>query len=55
MALESMALSLAKTIVQKAAGAWIADRRITEVSKKELRALLTPWFRSTAPEQQLRN
>jgi NB-ARC domain len=53
VALESMALSLAKTIVQKAASAWIADRRITEVSKKELGALLTPWFRSTAPEQRI--
>ena len=51
VALESMALSLAKTIVQKAAGAWIADRRTAEVSKKELRALLTPWFRRAAPEQ----
>ena len=51
VALESMALSLAKTIVQKAAGAWIADRRTAEVSKKELRALLTPWFRREAPEQ----
>jgi hypothetical protein len=28
--LESMALSLAKTIVQKAAGAWIADRLAAE-------------------------
>jgi hypothetical protein len=34
--------SLAKTIFQKAAGAWITDRRTTEVSKKELRELLTP-------------
>ena len=42
VALESMALSLAKTIVQKAAGAWIADQRTAEVSKKEL---LKPWFR----------
>ena len=49
--LESMALSLAKTIVQKAAGAWIADRRTAEERKKELKELLTPWFRSTAPEQ----
>ena len=32
--LESMALSLAKTIVKKAAGVWIVDRRTTEVSKK---------------------
>ena len=53
VALESVAVSLAKMIVQKAAGAWIADRRTTEVSKKELRALLTPWFRSTAPEQRI--
>ena len=48
--LESMALSLAKTIVQKAAGAWIADRRTAEERKKELRALLTPKFRRAAPE-----
>ena len=34
--LESMALSLAKTIVQKAAGAWIADRHTAEERKKEL-------------------
>jgi hypothetical protein len=53
VALESTALGLAKTIVQKAAAAWIADRRTTEVSKKELRELLTPWFRSTAPEQRI--
>ena len=45
VALESMALSLAKTIVQKAAGAWIADQRTAGVSKKELRELLKPWFR----------
>ena len=51
VALESTALSLAKMIVQKAAGAWIADRRTAEVSKKELRALLTPWFRRESPEQ----
>ena len=51
VALESTALSLAKTIVQKAAGAWIADRRNAEVSKKELRELLTPWFRRGSPEQ----
>ena len=51
VALESVALSLAKAIVQKAAGAWIADRRTAEVSKKELRALLTPGFRRAAPEQ----
>jgi hypothetical protein len=51
VALESTALSLAKTIVQKAAGAWIADRRTTEERKKELRALLTPRFRHAAPEQ----
>ena len=51
VALESVASSLAKTIVQKAAGAWIADRRTAEVSKKELRALLTPWFRQESPEQ----
>ena len=49
--LESMALNLAKTIVQKAAGAWIADRRTAEERKKELRALLTPRFRPAAPEQ----
>ena len=52
VALESMALSLAKTIVQKAAGAWIADRRTAEERKKELRALLTPGFRRGPPEQQ---
>ena len=51
VALESMALSLAKTIVQKAAGAWIADRRTAEERKKELSALLTPRFRRAAPEQ----
>ena len=51
VALESTALSLAKTIVQKAAGAWIADRRTAEERKKELRALLTPRFRHAAPEQ----
>jgi len=51
VALESTALSLAKTIVQKAAGAWIADRRTAEESKKELSALLTPKFRRAAPEQ----
>ena len=51
VALESMALSLAKTIVQKAAGAWIADRRTAEERKKELRALLTPRFRRASPEQ----
>ena len=33
VALESMTLSLAKTIIQKAAGAWIADRRTAEESK----------------------
>jgi hypothetical protein len=49
--LESTALSLAKTIVQKAAGAWIADRRTVEERKKELRELLTPRFRHAAPEQ----
>jgi hypothetical protein len=49
--LESMALSLAKTIVQKAAGAWIADRHTAEERKKELTALLTPKFRHAAPEQ----
>jgi hypothetical protein len=38
VALESTALSLAKTIVQKAAGAWIADRRTAEERKKELTA-----------------
>jgi hypothetical protein len=52
VALESAALSLAKTIVQKAAGAWIADRCAAEESKKELRELLTPWFRRGSPEQQ---
>ena len=51
VALESTALSLAKTIVQKAAGAWIADRRTAEESKKELSALLTLRFRRAAPEQ----
>jgi hypothetical protein len=49
--LESMALSLAKTIVQKAAGAWIADRRTAEERKKELRVLLTPRFGYAAAEQ----
>ena len=49
--LESTALSLAKTIVQKAAGAWIADRRTSEERKKELSALLTPRFRHAAAEQ----
>ena len=49
--LESMALNLAKTIVQKAAAAWIADRRMAEERKKELRALLTPRFRRASPEQ----
>jgi hypothetical protein len=53
VALESTAFGLAKTIVQKAAGAWIADRRTTEVSKKELKALLTPWFRQESPEQRI--
>ena len=51
VALESMALSLAKTIVQKAAGAWIADRRTAEERKKELTALVTPRFRHAASEQ----
>jgi len=51
VALETTALSLAKTILQKAAGAWIADRRTAEERKKELRALLTPWFRQESPEQ----
>ena len=51
VALESTALSLAKTILQKAAGAWIADRRTAEERKKELTALLTPGFRHGAPEQ----
>ena len=51
VALESMALSLAKTIVQKAAAAWIADRRTAEERKKELRALLTPRFGHAAAEQ----
>ena len=49
VALESTAL--AKTIIQKAAAAWIADRRTTEERKKELTALLTPKFRHAAPEQ----
>ena len=49
--LESMALSLAKSIVQKAAAAWIADRRTAQERKKELGALLTPRFRPAAPEQ----
>ena len=53
--LESMALSLAKTIVQKAAGAWIADRRTAEERKKELRVLLTPRFRHAAAEQRFLN
>jgi hypothetical protein len=53
VALESTAASLAKTIVQKAAGAWIADRRTVEVSKKELNALLKPWFRRAALEQRI--
>ncbi|HTQ90550.1 MAG TPA: hypothetical protein VMK84_13785 [Streptosporangiaceae bacterium] len=51
VALEATALSLAKTILQKAAGAWISDRRTAEERKKELRALLTPWFRQESPEQ----
>ncbi len=51
VALETTALSLAKTIVQKAAAVWIADRRTAEERKKELRALLTPGFRRGAPEQ----
>jgi hypothetical protein len=51
VALESTALSLAKTIVQKAASAWIADRRTAEERKKELAALLTPRFRHASPEQ----
>ena len=55
VALESTALSLAKTIVQKAAAAWIADRRTAEERKKELRALLTPGFRRGAPEQRFLN
>ena len=49
--LESVALGLAKTIVQKAAGAWIADRLAAEERKKELAALLTPGFRRASPEQ----
>jgi hypothetical protein len=55
VALESTALSLAKTIVLKAAGAWIVDRRTAEERKKELRALLTPGFRRGAPEQRFLN
>ena len=49
--LEKAAGSLAKTIVQKAVGAWMADRRTVVVSKKELRELLKPWFRQGSPEQ----
>jgi hypothetical protein len=51
IALESTAASLAKTIIQKAAAAYIADRRNAEVSKKELRELLKPWFRRGSPEK----
>ncbi len=51
VALESTALSLAKTIVQKAAGVWIADRLAAEERKKELTALLMPRFRHASPEQ----
>ena len=51
VALESTALGLAKTIVQKAAAAWIADRHTAEVSKKELGELLNPWFRRGSPEK----
>jgi hypothetical protein len=50
VALESITLGLAKTILQKAAGAWIADRRTAEERKKELTALLTPRFRHASPE-----
>ena len=50
--LEPTALSLAKTIVKKAASAWIADRLAAEERKKELTALLTPRFRRAAPERQ---
>jgi WD40 repeat protein len=49
--LESVAGTLAKTIVQKAAAAWIADRHTAEVSKKELSELLKPWFRRESPEK----
>ena len=55
VALESMALSLAKTIVQKAAAAWIADRRTAAERKKELRELLTLMFRRGPPEQRFLN
>jgi len=51
VALESTTLSLAKTIVQKAVAAWIADRRTAKEGKKELSALLTPRFPHAAPEQ----
>ena len=51
--LESVASGLAKTIVQKAAGAWIADRRSAEERKKELSELLKPWFRRESPEQRI--
>jgi hypothetical protein len=48
---ESVALGVAKTIVQKAAAAWIADRRTAEERKKELSALLRSGFRRASPEQ----
>jgi hypothetical protein len=53
VALESTALGLGKTIVQKAADAWIADRRTAEERKKELSELLKPWFRRESPEQRI--
>ena len=51
VALESAALGLARTIAQKAAAAWLADRRTAEERKKELSVLLAPRLRRTAPEQ----
>ena len=51
VALDPITLSLAKTIIQKAAGAWIADRLAAEERKKELTALLTPRFQRASPEQ----
>jgi hypothetical protein len=51
VALESTALSLAKTIVRKAASAWIADRHTAEERKKELSALLTSKFRYAAAQR----
>ncbi|WP_086669012.1 hypothetical protein [Lentzea kentuckyensis] len=51
VALESIALNLAKTIAQKAVAARMADRRNAEERKKELTALLTPGFWHTKPLQ----